>query len=78
MATKLKPPGEGRVYQVWIQHAGKAPEPTNALFSAGADGTASVDVPGSLEDVDAVMVTSEPDGGSQKPTTKPVIVANPA
>lgn len=75
----LVPPAPGRVYQVWLQHEGAAaPTPTNALFSTRSDGTASVDVPGSLEDVEAVMVTSEPDGGSQAPTTEPVIVASPA
>lgn len=78
VATKLKAPGAGRVYQVWLQHKGEAPEPTNALFSTNKNGEASVDVPGSLEDVDAVLVTNEPEGGSTAPTTKPVIAANPA
>lgn len=78
VATDLPSPGRGRVYQVWLQRPGRGPEPTNALFGTRRDGTASVDVPGSLEDVDAVLVTSEPEGGSSKPTTKPVIVANPA
>jgi len=74
----LRPPGPGRVYQVWLQRKGGEPEPTNALFSARADGTASVDVPGSLKHVESVLVTSEPEGGSQTPTTRPVIVAHPA
>ncbi|MEA2126918.1 MAG: hypothetical protein QOI80_3700, partial [Solirubrobacteraceae bacterium] len=54
------------------------PEPTNALFGVRQDGTASVDVPGSVKDVDTIMVTSEPEGGSTAPTTKAVIVAHPA
>jgi len=78
VASKLKSPGPGRVYQVWLQHKGEAPEPTNALFSTNKNGEASVDVPGSLKDVDAVLVTNEPEGGSTAPTTKPVIAANPA
>lgn len=78
VVENLDPPGAGRVYQVWLQHEGEAPEATNALFSTRSDGTASVDVPGSLEDVSAVLVTEEPAGGSQAPTTKPVIAANPA
>lgn len=75
-ASNLPAPGEGRVYQVWLQHEGQdEPQPTNALFSARSDGTASVDVPGSLDGVEAVLVTSEPEGGSQTPTRRPVIIA---
>ena len=43
-----------------------------------ATGPPSVDVPGSLEGVDKVLVTSEPEGGSEEPTTAPVIEVNPA
>ena len=76
---QLPPPGADHTYQVWIQHEGeKAPAPTNALFSTRNDGTASVDVPGSLDDVEAVLVTQEPKGGSQTPTTDPVIIARPS
>jgi anti-sigma-K factor RskA len=74
----LPNPSPGRVYQVWIQHHGKDPQPTDALFDVRKDGSASVDVPGSLKGVEAVMVTSEPDGGSQVPTRQPVVVASPA
>jgi len=35
-------------------------------------------VPGSLDGVEAVLVTDEPPGGSQAPTTTPVIQASPA
>lgn len=77
-ATKLNAPGAGRVYQVWLQRKGGQPRPTNALFSAGRDGTASVDVPGSLEGVERVLVTNEPEGGSAVPTTQPVIEVHPA
>lgn len=74
----LEAPGFRRVYQVWLKHEGRPPVPTNALFSTRDDGTASVDVPGSLDDVEAVMVTNEPEGGSEAPTTDPVIVVTPA
>jgi anti-sigma-K factor RskA len=77
IASHLSPPGRGRVYQVWLQRGKGKPEPTNALFGVRADGTASVDVPGDMSDVDTVMVTSEPEGGSQAPTRAPVIVAHP-
>lgn len=74
----LKPAGQGRVYQVWLQRKGENPKPTNALFGARRDGTASVDVPGSLKGVDSVLVTSEPEGGSPVPTNTPIIEVHPA
>lgn len=69
-------PAEGRVYQVWLDRGGKStPEPTDALFSVSRDGHASVDVPGDLDGVKAVLVTDEPLGGSRIPTRAPVISA---
>ena len=58
-----------RVYQVWTQRIGEAPRPTDALFTVDRDGSASVTVPGNLEDVDQVLVTDEPPGGSMAPST---------
>ena len=69
--------GSGRVYQVWLMRKGAtAPEPTDALFTVSKDGSASVDVPGSLEGVQAVLVTPEPEGGSPAPTSDAVIAAS--
>jgi anti-sigma-K factor RskA len=69
--------GDGRVYQVWLMKKGsKAPQPTDALFTVSKNGTATVDVPGSLKDVQAVLVTPEPEGGSPAPTSEPVIAAS--
>ena len=77
VAHRLPHPGEGRVYQVWLQRKGSdTAEPTDALFTVRPGGEATVEVPGSLDDVAAVMVTSEPDGGSDAPTRKPIIVAS--
>lgn len=65
-----------RVYEVWIKRAG-ALEPTDALFTVTArGGDATVGVPGSVKGAQAIMVTSEPLGGSKAPTTTPVIVAS--
>jgi anti-sigma-K factor RskA len=64
----------GHVYEVWVERAG-SPRPTDALFTVSSSGRAAVGVPGSLSGATAVMVTSEPLGGSQRPTTLPVIVA---
>ena len=71
--TGVPAPPTGRVLQVWLVRDGGAPEPTNALFTTGAGGRASVGVPGDLEDVDQVLVSEEPRGGSRSPTTQPRI-----
>jgi hypothetical protein len=63
------------VYEVWIKRSG-APQPTDALFTVTAQGDATVGVPGSLDGVKVIMVTSEPLGGSRVPTTSPVIIAH--
>ncbi len=70
-ADRLPRPPEGRVYQVWIKRVGREqPEPTDALFVPAADGRAATGVPGSLEGVEAILVTDEPAGGSPAPTGK--------
>ena len=64
----LRPAPSGRVYQVWLKRRGvDAPQPTRALFVPEADGSAAT---GGLDlrDVEAVLVTDEPRGGSQAPT----------
>jgi anti-sigma-K factor RskA len=63
-----------RVYEVWVKRSGAA-QPTDALFTVTAKGDATVGVPGSVDGVKLVMVTSEPLGGTKVPTTAPVIVA---
>jgi anti-sigma-K factor RskA len=75
VASDMPAPPAGRVYQVWLARPGKDPEPTSVLWSTRRDGSAQVAVPGSLEGVDAVLVTDEPAGGSDAPTRMPVIAA---
>ena len=67
----MEEPPEGRVYQVWTQRFGQDPKPTDALFTVDKYGRASVDVPGDADEVDQVLVTDEPRGGSAAPTTAP-------
>ena len=67
-------PQEDHVYQVWKQHGKDAPEPTDALFTTTSDGHASVAVPGDMDGVDRVLVSTEPPGGSERPTTAAAIV----
>jgi anti-sigma-K factor RskA len=75
-ARGLPAPPSGRVYQVWLKRAGHAPEPTAALFMPSRDGAATAAVPGTMEGIDEVMVTDEPDGGSPQPTGKLLAVAD--
>jgi anti-sigma-K factor RskA len=69
----MRQPPDGRVYQVWTQRFGEDPRPTDALFSVDRRGSASVDVPGATEEVDQVLVTDEPPGGSAAPSTAPYL-----
>ena len=69
-------PPLGRIYEVWLERGTRAPQPTDALFSVTSSGAGSVGVPGDLDGVSKVLVTSEPLGGSLKPTRSPVIVAS--
>jgi len=78
VARDMPAPPRGRIYQVWLQRPGSDPVPTAALWSVRSDGTAEVAVPGSLDGVEAVLVTDEPQGGSEAPTKPPVITASPA
>lgn len=75
MAGMPAPP-DGRVYQVWVLREGETdPRPTDALFQPSEGGRATVEVPGGVRNVAAVLVTDEPDGGSPAPTREPTIVA---
>jgi anti-sigma-K factor RskA len=75
VAKNMPAPPRGRIYQVWLKRPGKDPEPTSVLWSTRGDGSAEVAVPGSLDGVEAVLVTDEPPGGSDEPTKPPVITA---
>jgi hypothetical protein len=63
----------GKVYEVWLKRPGGAPQPTDALFSVTNDGRGTVNVPSGLRHVAEVMVTSEPIGGSEHPTSAPLL-----
>ncbi|HEY3020248.1 MAG TPA: anti-sigma factor [Solirubrobacteraceae bacterium] len=70
--SHMPPPPDGRVYQVWLQRDGRAPEP-DAVFTVDREGRGSVGVIGDVEGADAVLVTDEPEGGSRVPTRQPVV-----
>jgi len=75
VVSGLPAPPPGHIYEVWLKHPGiAAPAPTNALFGVDHQGGGHASVP-SVTNVEAVLVTAEPDGGSPAPTRQPVIVA---
>ncbi len=75
IVNHLAAPPAGKIYEVWLARAGHAPTATKALFSVTRSGAGDVEVPGDLHGVHIVMVTTEPAGGSLKPTTPAVIRA---
>jgi anti-sigma-K factor RskA len=71
-------PPAGRIYEVWVKRPGGSPQPTSSLFTPTKAGTASAAVPEGLSHGSEVMVTQEPAGGSQAPTSMAIIVARVA
>jgi anti-sigma-K factor RskA len=71
--VKLANVGElpkGRVLQAWVQRDGEI-EAVPALFVPDRNGTAATSI-ADMSDVEVVMVTREPSGGSKAPTSSPI------
>jgi len=68
---EMSPPPTGQVYQLWMIENGQAvPGPT---FVPDAGGQATIQVPGEAATSQAMAITMEPDGGSDTPTTTPIM-----
>jgi anti-sigma-K factor RskA len=67
---KLPP---NQVYETWLERDGEL-EP-GSVFVLRRDGSADAAIPGPLEGASAVLVTREPRGGSQSPTSPPLLEA---
>lgn len=75
--ANLPPAGNEEVYQAWIQHVGPNGRITpSSVFVVHDDGVGEVAIPLGLEGADKVMVTREPEGGSEKPTEGALLIAN--
>jgi anti-sigma-K factor RskA len=70
-ARELPDPGQGRVYQLWTGHGG---EMIDAGVLGPDDTGAAMPMP---EPGDTVNVTVEPAGGSEQPTTQPIVTVQP-
>lgn len=64
----------GKVYQAWTRKRGATDMTPRATFVPDSSGIAFVDVPATLQDVNAIAVSVEPAHGSLAPTTKPTFV----
>jgi hypothetical protein len=69
--ANVKPLPKGRVLEAWVERDGVV-EAVPALFAPDQAGRASTTIE-DMKNVSAVMVTREPEGGSKKPTTVPIV-----
>lgn len=69
--ANVKPLPSDRVLEAWVQRDGEV-EAVEALFVPDREGRASTELP-DMDGVEAVMVTTEPEGGSESPTSSPLV-----
>ena len=67
----MQQPPEDHVYEVWLRRGDRIER--SSLFSVARDGSGAAAIPEGIEGVDELMVTREPDGGSDKPSEPPVV-----
>ena len=72
MAEDMPRAPEGRTYQIWVIE-GDVPEPGGLFEPRGESVAAVVEKP--LDEGDIIAVSIEPAGGSQQPTTDPLMTA---
>lgn len=73
MADGMPVPPEGKTMQIWVIQDG-TPQPAGT-FQPGGD-TVAVPISNSLNEGDTVAITLEPAGGSDQPTSEPVLQAD--
>ena len=72
LVSGLRQLEEEQVYQAWVQHGNVMRD--SSLFAPRDDGTATAAIPREdLHGGDAVLVTIEPRGGSEQPTSEPLV-----
>ncbi|NHT18985.1 anti-sigma factor, partial [Cellulomonas sp. IC4_254] len=73
-ASGVAAPGAGEVYQLWVMRDGSpVPDGTTGV----TDGTLQIRTD-AYRTGDALALTVEPEGGSEQPTSEPVVVLAPA
>jgi hypothetical protein len=69
--SNLQPLSRGKVLEAWVLREGKV-EAVPALFVPDHNGNAETTIT-DMSGVAEVMVTKEPQGGSEQPTSKPIV-----
>jgi hypothetical protein len=69
--TGVEPLPKDRILEAWVERDGTV-EAVPALFAPDQAGKASTTIE-NMNGVSVVMVTREPEGGSKKPTTEPIV-----
>ena len=72
MAEGMPRAPENKTYQIWVIE-GDVPQPSGLFKPDGETVAAVVEKP--LDEDDVIAITIEPDGGSQQPTTDPMLTA---
>lgn len=70
----LAEPPRGHVYQVWTLPKGAKAMVPSSTFVPDAHGVAVIALEADARTTAAVAVSVEPEGGSKRPTTKPILV----
>ena len=63
------------VYQAWIADSQTDTVEPSSIFVVDSSGGGSASIPDIPSGADRVMITREPAGGSEKPSTSPVLSA---
>ena len=71
-ARDMPPLRRDQVFQAWIQEGDDGAVRPSTVFVAGSGGSATATIP-RVEGAARVMVTREPRGGSEQPTTAPLM-----
>ncbi|HVD86923.1 MAG TPA: anti-sigma factor [Solirubrobacterales bacterium] len=69
--VNVQQPPPGKVLEAWVRREGTV-EPVPALFVPDRGGRAATTI-ADMRGVDTVMVTEEPRGGSEAPTSEPIV-----
>ncbi|MFZ3593629.1 anti-sigma factor [Streptomyces sp. BH104] len=69
--TGLRAPPRGRVHQLWLMEPSAPPRSLGLLPDGGSD--TPVVATGLTPDASSLAVTTEPDGGSERPTGAPLV-----
>ncbi|MDQ3404726.1 MAG: anti-sigma factor [Actinomycetota bacterium] len=73
LASNVPPAPEGKTHQVWLLNGGVPTPHSVGLITPDADGRASIVDDSGITDAADIAVTVEPAGGSEKPSTEPIM-----